>query len=315
VGQLVDGRWQAEDTGFARRSGERAGQFERQNAQFRRWISADGSCDFPAAAGRYHLLVARACPWCHRTMIFRTLKGLEDVISIGYVEPLMLEQGWTFAAPDPVTGASRIYEIYQRADPHFTGRTTVPLLWDKATGTIVNNESSDIIRMLDRAFDAFTPDRSDAYPAGLAGQIDAINARIYDTVNNGVYKAGFATRQEPHAAAVAALFESLDWLDERLARQRYLLGDRLTEADWRLFPTLVRFDAVYYGHFKCNLRHVYEYPALWDYTRALYQLPGIAETVALDECKTHYYGSHRTINPSGIIPLGPRLDFTVPTGR
>jgi putative glutathione S-transferase len=240
------------------------------------------------------------------------LKRLQGVISVSFVEPLMLENGWTFAAPDPLTGARFVYEIYRRADPNFTGRATVPILWDKETATIVNNESADIIRMLNGAFAAFTEDRTDYYPADLADEIDALNARIYDAVNNGVYKAGFATQQGPYEAAVRALFAALDWIEERLARQRYLLGDRLIEADWRLFPTLVRFDAVYYGHFKCNLRHVYEYPALWDYTRALYRMPGVTETVDLGVYKTHYYGSHRTINPSGVIPLGPAIDFTAP---
>lgn len=248
-------------------------------------------------------------------MIFRVLKKLEDVISISYLEPAMLENGWTFREPDPLTGARYLYEVYQRADPRYTGRATVPVLWDKRTGTIVNNESSDIVRMLNSEFNAFTDDRTDYYPAELAAEIDALNARIYETVNNGVYRAGFAARQEAYESAVRTLFESLDWLEALLSRQRYLLGDRLTEADWRLFPTLVRFDAVYYGHFKCNLRHVYEYPALWAYTRELYQIPGIAATVAIDEYKAHYYGSHRHINPSGIVPLGPVLDFSLPHGR
>jgi glutathionyl-hydroquinone reductase len=311
MGLLVDGQWR--DTWYE--TGKTAGAFEREASSFRRWVTADGSSGFPAAAGRYHLYVALACPWCHRTLLFRTLKRLEGVISVSFVEPLMLENGWTFAAPDPLTGARYVYEVYRRADPHFTGRASVPILWDKETGTIVNNESADIIRMLNGAFAAFTEDRTDYDPADLAGEIDAVNARIYDTVNNGVYKAGFATRQEPYEAAVRALFATLDWIEERLARQRYLLGDRLTEADWRLFPTLVRFDAVYYGHFKCNLRHVYEYPALWDYTCALYRVPGVAETVDLGVYKTHYYGSHRRLNPSGVIPLGPTIDFTAPVAR
>lgn len=311
MGLLVDGQWRT-DWYDTRKSG---GAFERPATVFRRWITADGGSGFPAAAGRYHLFLAVACPWCHRTLLFRLLKRLEGVISVSFVEPLMLENGWTFAAPDPLTGAHYAYEIYRRADPRYTGRASVPILWDKATGTIVNNESADIIRMLNRAFDAFTEDRTDYYPAELAGEIDALNARIYDTVNNGVYKAGFATQQAPHETAVKALFETLDWLEERLTRRRYLLGDRLTEADWRLFPTLARFDAVYYGHFKCNLRHLYEYPALWDYTRALYQKPGVAATVDLENFKTHYYGSQRSINPSGVVPLGPRLDFAVPSTR
>jgi len=311
MGVLVEGQWrdiwyETEKTG---------GAFERPNTQFRRWITADGSSGFPAAAGRYHLFLALACPWCHRTLLMRLMKRLEGVISVSFVEPLMLENGWTFATPDPLTGARYAYEIYQKADARYSGRASVPVLWDKETRTIVSNESADIIRMLNRAFDAVADRREDYYPAALAAEIDAINARIYDTVNNGVYKAGFATRQEPHGAAVRALFETLDWLEERLSRQRYLLGDRLTEADVRLFPTLARFDAVYYGHFKCNLRHVYEYPALWDYTRALYQMPGVAATVDLENFKTHYYGSQRRINPSGVVPLGPRIDFTIPATR
>lgn len=311
MGLLIEGQWHDQwyDT---KGSG---GRFMRQDSQFRRQITADGSSGLPAVAGRYHLFVASACPWCHRTMILRRLKHLEGVISLSAVEPLMLEHGWTFAMPDPLTGARYVYEIYQQADPTYTGRVTVPVLWDKETRTIVNNESSDIIRMLNREFGAFTDDRTDYYPADVAEDIDAVNARIYDTVNNGVYRAGFATQQGPYEAAIVSLFDTLDWLDARLTQHRYLMGDRLTEADWRLFPTLVRFDAVYYGHFKCNLRHVYEYPALWAYTRELYQIAGVAETVTLDEYKAHYYGSHRTINPTGIIPTGPVLDFTTPHGR
>jgi glutathionyl-hydroquinone reductase len=311
MGQLVDGKWRdvqydAEQT---------AGAFERPTTQFRRWITADGSSSFPAAAGRYHLYLALACPWCHRTLLFRLLKRLEGVVSASFVEPLMLENGWTFVAPDPLTGARYAYEIYQRADSRYTGRASVPILWDKETRTIVSNESADIIRMLNGAFEAFTDKHTDCYPAELAAEIDALNGRIYDTVNNGVYKAGFATRQEPYEKAVRALFETFDWLEDRLSRQCYLLGDRLTEADWRLFPTLVRFDAVYYSHFKCNLRRLCDYPALWDYTRALYQKPGVAATVDLENFKTHYYGSQRRINPSGVIPLGPKIDLTTPSSR
>ena len=311
MGMLIDGQWRSE----ASYADPRSGAFQRRPSTYRARVSADGSTGFPAEANRYPLYVARACPWSHRTMIFRVLKKLEDVISISYLEPAMLENGWTFREPDPLTGARYLYEVYQRADPRYTGRATVPVLWDKRTGTIVNNESSDIVRMLNSEFNAFTDDRTDYYPAELAAEIDALNARIYETVNNGVYRAGFAARQEAYESAVRTLFESLDWLEALLSRQRYLLGDRLTEADWRLFPTLVRFDAVYYGHFKCNLRHVYEYPALWAYTRELYQIPGIAATVAIDEYKAHYYGSHRHINPSGIVPLGPVLDFSLPHGR
>lgn len=311
MGLLVGGQWRDEwyDTS---KSG---GAFERPASTFRHWITADGSSGFPAARGRYHLYLSLACPWCHRTLLFRLLKRLENVISVSFVEPLMLENGWTFATPDPLTGARYAYEIYQRADPRANGRASVPILWDKEKRTIVNNESSDIIRMLNSAFAAVTDERTDFYPRDLAGEIDAVNARIYDTVNNGVYRAGFATRQEPYEQAVKALFGTLDWIEARLQRQRHLVGDRASEADWRLFPTLVRFDAVYYGHFKCNLRHVYEYPALWDYTRRLYQTPGVAETVDLRVFKTHYYGSHQKINPTGIIPLGPEIDFSAPSTR
>lgn len=311
MGLLIDGQWRDEWYDTAKTGGA----FVRPDARFRRWITVDGSSGFPAAAGRYHLFLALACPWCHRTLLMRLMKRLEGVISASFVDPLMLEHGWVFSPPDPLTGAHYVYEIYLRADPRFSGRATVPILWDKEAGTIVNNESSDIIRMLNSAFGAFTADRTDYYPPDLAGEIDALNARIYDTVNNGVYKAGFATRQEPYRAAVTALFETLDWLEARLATKRYLAGERLTEADLRLLPTLLRFDAVYYGHFKCNLRHLYEYDALWDYTRAFYQRPGVADTVDLENYKTHYYGSQRRLNPTGIVPLGPRIDFAAPTTR
>jgi putative glutathione S-transferase len=310
MGLLIDGEWRNDPPA---RDGP--GEFARQMSSFRQQITADGSSGFRAAAGRYHLYVARACPWCHRTMIFRQLKRLEDVISINFVAPAMLDHGWEFPEPDPLTGARYVYELYQQADPLYTGRATVPVLWDKETHTIVSNESSDIIRMFNSVFDEITHDLTNYYPEALAGEIDEVNARIYDTVNNGVYRAGFATRQEAYERAVRELFTSLDWIEDRLGERRYLLGDLLTEADWRLFPTLVRFDAVYYGHFKCNLRHIYEYPALWGYTRELYQLPGIAQTVAIDEYKAHYYGSHRNLNPTGIIPAGPALHFTTPHGR
>ena len=310
MGLLVEGEWREE---VPKRGG--TGEFVRAQSQFRDRITADGSSGFEAVVGRYHLFVARACPWCHRTMIMRILKRLEGIVSISYVEPAMLEQGWKFSRPDPLTGASYVYELYQQADPLFSGRATVPVLWDKESNAIVNNESSDIIRMFNSEFDEITHELNDYYPEALAAEIDEVNARIYETVNNGVYRAGFATSQFAYQSAVRELFASLDWIEQRLQDQRYLLGDLLTEADWRLFPTLVRFDAVYYGHFKCNLRHVYEYPALWGYTRDLYQMPGIATTVAVEEYKAHYYGSHRNLNPTGIIPVGPVLDFTVPHGR
>jgi putative glutathione S-transferase len=311
MGILVDGQWRTERS-FA---DPNSGQFVRAQTQFRHRISADGSTGFRAEPGRYHLYVSPACPWCHRVMIFRVLKRLEGVISMSTVQPLMLENGWTFAEPDPITGARYMYNVYQRADPRYTGLATAPVLWDKQTGTIVSNESSEILRMLNSEFSAYTSDRTDFHPPELAAEIDAINARVYASVNNGVYRAGFAERQEAYEEAVKILFQSLDWLEDRLTKQRYLVGDQLTEADWRLFPTLMRFDAVYYGLFKCNLRHLYEYPALWGYTRELYQVPGVAGTCSLQQYKTHYYGSHRHINATGLVPLGPVLDLMAPHGR
>jgi glutathionyl-hydroquinone reductase len=305
MGMLIDGEWHNVPPA---QSG--SGEFVRQTSAFRKQITADGSSGFKAQAGRYHLYVARACPWCHRVIIYRVLKRLENVISVSFVEPAMLDQGWTFPQADPLTGARHIYELYQQADPLFTGRATVPVLWDKETHGIVNNESSDIIRMLNSEFDEITHELTNFYPDVLAGEIDAINSRVYDALNNGVYRAGFATTQAAYEIAARQVFECLDWLEERLRQQRYLLGDFITEADWRLFPTLVRFDAVYHGHFKCNLRRLIDYPALWGYTRDLYQVPGIAGTVDLEEYKAHYYGSHRNLNPTGIIPIGPMLDFT-----
>jgi putative glutathione S-transferase len=311
MGLLIDGEWCNEPP----RASGGSGEFVRPTSTFRHQITSRGRAEFPPVPGRYHLYVALACPWSHRTIIARTLKRLENIVSISYVEPLMLENGWSFASPDPLTGASHIYELYSQADPLYTGLATVPVLWDKEANTIVNNESADIFRMLNREFDDLTDELTDFYPPSLADEIDEINERIYETVNDGVYRAGFSATQWAHESAVRALFETLDWLEARLQRQRYLLGDLITEADWRLFPTLARFDAVYYGHFKCNLGHLYEYPALWAYTRELYQTPGIAQTVSLEEYKVHYYGSHRHLNPGGIIPLGPTLDFTAPHGR
>ncbi len=310
MGQLIDGEWRIEPL-----AASGSGEYLRPSSTFRNWIRAGDELPFPALPGRYHLYVARACPWCHRAMIARVAKRLENIISISYVEPFVFDNGWTFSQPDPLTGVRYVHELYSQADPLYTGRATVPVLWDKETHTIVNNESADIIRMLNREFDELTNELTDYYPESYSTEIDTLNERIYETVNNGVYRAGFATSQSAYETAVQLLFESLDWLEDRLHTNRYLVGDLLTEADWRLFPTLVRFDAVYYGHFKCNLRHVYEYPALWDYTREIYQLPGIGATVSLDEYKMHYYGSHRNLNPAGIIPLGPILDFTEPHGR
>jgi len=312
MGLLVDGVWQ--DAWYDTKKTK--GRFERSESRFRDWITADGSSGFPAEAGRYHLYVAYACPWAHRTLIFRALKGLEDMISVSVVEPLMLENGWTFAeGADSVNASRYLYEVYLKADPNYSGRVTVPVLWDKKTGTVVSNESAEIIRMLNSAFDGLGAAPGDYYPEPLRTEIDAVNDRVYHTVNNGVYKAGFATTQEAYEEAVTALFDSLDWLEDRLSRQRYLAGDRPTEADWRLFTTLARFDAVYHGHFKCNLRRLADYPNLWALTRELYQVPGVAETVNLDHIKRHYYGSHKTINPTGIVPKGPVLDFTEPHGR
>jgi len=320
MGLLVDGVWH--DQWYDTKS--TGGRFVRQDSAFRNWITPDGSPGpsgaggYKAEAGRYHLYVSLACPWAHRTLIFRKLKGLEDMIPVSVVHWLMLENGWTFAAgpgvvPDPIFGARFLYEIYARAVPHYTGRVTVPMLWDKKTGTIVNNESSEIIRMFNSAFGGCGATAGDYYPKDIRPDIDALNERIYDAVNNGVYKAGFATSQEAYDSAFAELFATLDVLDERLATRRYLLGDRLTEADWRLFTTLVRFDPVYVGHFKCNQRRIADYPNLSGYLRDLYQMPGIAETVNMVHIKHHYYQSHRTINPTGIVPRGPEIDLDRPS--
>ncbi|CAO3451600.1 Glutathione S-transferase, omega (EC 2.5.1.18) [Azospirillum argentinense] len=311
MGLLIDGRWydQWYDT---KNSG---GAFVRPETQFRNWVRADGSTPFQPEAGRYHLFVSLACPWAHRTLILRKLKGLEDAIGVTVVDPLMREEGWTFPEPDPVTGSTRLHEVYTKADPTYSGRVTVPVLWDRKTGTIVSNESAEIVRMLNREFDAFGDASLDFYPAELAEEIDRLNAFVYDRVNNGVYKAGFATSQEKYEQAFDALFAALDELDGRLADRRYLLGNRQTEADWRLFTTLVRFDAVYVGHFKCNLRRIADYPNLSGYLRDLYQVPGVAETVDFHHIKRHYYASHTMINPTGVVPKGPALDLDAPHGR
>ncbi|WP_431858340.1 glutathione S-transferase family protein [Azospirillum sp.] len=312
MGQLIDGRWtdQWYDTKAT------GGAFVRPATQFRERVSADGSTPFKAEAGRYHLYVSYACPWAHRTLILRTLKGLEEVVSVSAVDPLMLENGWEFPeGGDPLTGARFLYEVYLRARPGYSGRVTVPVLWDKASGRIVNNESAEIIRILNREFDAFGDASRDFCPEDLRDEIDRINAVVYDRVNNGVYKAGFATTQDKYEQAFDALFDALDELDARLAGARWLVGNRLTEADWRLFTTLVRFDAVYVGHFKCNKRRISDYPHLSGYLRDLYQMPGIAQTVRFDHIKRHYYASHRTINPTGVVPKGPDLDLDSPHGR
>jgi glutathionyl-hydroquinone reductase len=322
MGLLVDGVWH--DQGYDTRAS--GGRFERQPSRFRHWVTADGAPGpsgeggFAAAPGRYHLYVSHACPWAHRTVIFRKLKRLEQVISLSVVSHHMGREGWTFdpaggSTGDAVNSAARLSDIYLLAHPTYTGRVSVPVLWDKERRTIVNNESSEIIRMLNSAFDAFTPSRDDFYPAGLRAEIDEVNALVYAAINNGVYRTGFATSQEAYEEAFGKLFDALDQLEERLSRQRYLVGGRLTEADWRLFTTLVRFDAVYVGHFKCNWRRIVDYPNLWGYLRDLYQVPGIAETVHMDHIKRHYYGSHKHVNPTGIVPLGPELDFDAPHRR
>lgn len=317
MGLLIDGEWK--DQWYDTKS--TGGRFVRKDAAFRNWITADGSAGpsgtdgFLAEADRYHLYVSLACPWAHRTLILRKLKGLEAFIPVTAVEPLMLENGWSFDGPDPVNGASYAWQLYAKADPTYTGRATVPILWDKKRQTIVSNESSEIIRMFNSAFNGLTGSTADYYPADLRADIDAINDVIYHTVNNGVYKSGFATTQEAYEDAVTALFETLDMLEERLGAQRYLIGSRLTEADWRLFTTLVRFDPVYVGHFKCNIRRIEDYPNLSNYLRELYQMPGIAGTVDMKTIKTHYYGSHESINPTRIVPVGPAIDFNRPHDR
>jgi len=322
MGLLVDGKWH--DKWYDTESS--GGRFERSAALFRNWITPDGSPGpqgrggFAAEPGRYHLYVAYACPWANRTLIFRKLKKLEPMISVSVVNPLMLENGWTFedgykVTPDPVINARYLHQVYTAAQSDYSGRVTVPTLWDKKQGTIVSNESADIIRMFNSAFDDAGAAPGDYYPEELRAEIDAVNERVYDNVNNGVYKAGFATSQQAYEEAVLPLFETLDWLEGRLDENRYLCGARLTEADWRLFTTLIRFDSVYVGHFKCNLRRIEDYPNLSNYLRELYQMPGVAETVDFHAIKLHYYGSHKTINPTGVVPMGPALDFHRPHDR
>ncbi len=323
MGQLVNGEWSSEWYD----NSKTGGAFKRDTSRFRNWVTADGSAGpsgeggFKAEAGRYHIYVSYACPWAHRTLIFRALKGLDGLIDVSAVHPEMLDDGWTFATDfdgatgDKLHGAKFMREVYTRADPQISGRVTVPVLWDKAQGKIVSNESAEIIRMLNSAFDGLTGNTDDYYPENLRSQIDEVNARIYDEMNNGVYKSGFATTQEAYEKAVYPLFEALDWLEERLSTRRYLMGDTLTEADWRLFTTLVRFDSVYHLHFKCNRRRIVDYPALWAYTRDLYQHPGVAQTVRMDHIVRHYHYSHDTINPNRIIPINPVLDFDAPHDR
>lgn len=316
MGQLVDGVWQRD--ALAKKNGD--GHFKRQVSAFRDFVRADGSTRYKPEAGRYHLYVSLACPWAHRTLIVRKLKGLEDAITVSVVDPFMGDQGWQFSdgpgcIPDPLHQSSFLHQLYVQAHSNFSGRVTVPVLWDRKEDTAVNNESSEIIRMLNSEFDAIADTSIDLYPKDLREEIDAQNAVIYPNVNNGVYRCGFATTQTAYEEAFEALFGALDALDERLSGQRYLTGDRITEADWRLFPTLVRFDPVYVGHFKCNRRRIADYAHLSAYLRDLYQQPGIAETVDFRHIKEHYYQSHESINPTRIVPVGPDLDLETPHGR
>jgi glutathionyl-hydroquinone reductase len=320
MGLLIDGVWQQD--------GQRTkdGHFIRPTPRYRNWVTPDGAPGptgeggFEAASGRYHLYVSLACPWAHRTVIFRKLKALENVISMSAVSPDMLQDGWTFnkeegSTGDDVNGKSKLSEIYLLADPKYSGRVSVPVLWDKKRKTIVNNESPEIIRMLNSAFDAFTNVHTDYYPEDLRAEIDRLNDLIYPNINNGVYRTGFATAQGAYEQAFRNVFDALDEIEQMLSTKRYLTGATITEADWRLFPTLIRFDAVYYSHFKCNWRHIYEYPNLSGYVRDLYQQPGVAETVDLGQIKRHYYGSQKQVNPTGIVPVGPQLDFSAAHDR
>lgn len=322
MGLLQDGKWV--DRWYDTKSTD--GHFVRKAPKFRNWITPGGAAGpsgdagFKAEPGRYHLYVSYACPWAHRTLIYRALKGLEAMISVSVVNWFMGENGWTFhhgpgVVSDPENGAEFLHQVYTAALPDYSGRVTVPVLWDKKTGTIVSNESSEIIRMFNSAFDGIGARAGDYYPESKRAEIDALNDRIYGAVNNGVYKCGFATTQAAYDEAIGPLFDTLDFLDARLATQRFLIGNDITEADWRLFTTLVRFDPVYVGHFKCNVRRIDDYANLSGYLRDLYQQPGVAATVHMDHIKNHYYGSHETINPSRIVPRGPEIDFDAPHDR
>ncbi|WP_424943568.1 glutathione S-transferase family protein [Aliiroseovarius crassostreae] len=320
MGRLVEGKW--EDTWYDTKS--TGGKFKRKESQFRNWVTADGTAGptgtdgFKAEQGRYHLYVSLACPWAHRTLIVRKLKGLEGLIDVTVVSPDMLSNGWEFhdeIDPDPLFGHSFLHQIYTTADPQYSGRVTVPVLWDKTQNSIVSNESAEIIRMFNTAFNDLTGDTQDFYPEPLRDQIDEVNALVYSNINNGVYKCGFATTQDAYEEAFDALFSALDQLETRLGQHRYLVGNTLTEADWRLFTTLIRFDAVYHGHFKTNLRRIEDYPNLSNYLRDLYQVPGVAGTVDFHHIKRHYYASHDTINPTRIVPKGPVLDVSRPHDR
>ncbi len=323
MGQLVEGVWH--DVWYDTKTS--GGKFVRSNAKFRNWITADGSAGptgdsgFAAESGRYHLYISNACPWAHRTMVFRALKNLEEHISVSVVHPDMLSDGWTFEKDDNGANGDALFDlpfvrdIYIKADPQISGRVTVPILWDKKTGTIVSNESSEIIRMFNSAFDAITGNTLDLWPTEMRDVIEVVNSRVYDTVNNGVYKAGFATTQSAYDDAIGPLFESLDWLEGLLGQNRYLLGDTISEADWRLWTTLIRFDPVYHLHFKCNRKRIVDYPNIWAFTRELYQWPGVAATVNMEHIVRHYHYSHETINPNRIIPTNPVLDYNAPHGR
>lgn len=323
MGLLVDGEWH--DTWYDTKANK--GRFVRQNAAWRNWITADGSAGpsggggFKAEAGRYHLYVSYACPWAHRTLIFRKLKGLEDLITVSAVHPDMLNDGWTFETDDRGATGDTLYglpfarDIYLKADPTTSGRVTVPILWDKQQETIVSNESSEIIRMFNSGFDGITGNTLDFWPEEQRKAIEEVNTRVYDTFNNGVYRAGFATTQAAYDEAIGPLFDTLDWMEARLGQHRYLAGDQITEADWRAFTTLIRFDAVYHTHFKCNRARIVDYPNLWAYTRELYQVAGVAETVNFDHITRHYFYSHDSINPHRVVPTGPVLDLMAPHGR
>ncbi|NND43361.1 MAG: glutathione S-transferase family protein [Silicimonas sp.] len=322
MGQLVDGNWETGDT-----PSKKSGKFERAETTFRNWITPDGAAgpsgdgDFPAEAGRYHLYVSNACPWAHRTLIFRALKDLDDMVSVSVVHPDLLDDGWSFetgfpgATGDTLYGLDYLREIYLKANPEISGRVTVPVLWDKDRETIVSNESAEIIRMFNSAFDGLTGNDLDFWPEDLREAMEPVNARIYNTLNNGVYRSGFARSQSAYDEAVSELFDTLDWLEDRLSSNRYLMGDRITEADWRLAVTLFRFDLVYHTHFKCNRLFVREMPAVWAYTRELYQWPGVAQTVHFDHFVRHYHYSHESVNPHRIIPINPLLDWAEPHGR
>ena len=323
MGKLIEGRW---DSGWYD-TGRTGGAFVRDTSKFRNWVTADGAPGasgeggFAAESGRYHLYVSYACPWAHRALIFRAIKGLAPHIGVSVVHPDMLDDGWTFARDFPgatgdrLHGAEFLRDVYTRARPDVSGRVTVPVLWDTRRDTIVSNESAEIIRMFNSAFDGITGNTDDYWPEGVREAIEPVNARIYDGINNGVYRAGFATTQDAYDTAVAEVFDTLDWLEDRLTDNRYLMGARLSEADWRLVTTLMRFDAVYHGHFKCNRRRLVDYPALWAYTRELAQWPGVEGTLRLDHIVQHYHYSHETINPHRILPIGPDIDFDAPHGR